>query len=207
MKSKENVRVNFGCGSDVVDGWLNFDNSPILVLGRYRLLRILIPRNSTIFHSDLRFGNIVKGLPLKQGSVDVVYSSHVLEHLTYNEGIEALRNCFEMMKKGAVMRLVMPDFDHYIDEYNKSKDLMKFYEQTDLGYVHRPSTIFGKLIFYLKNSRHQYVWNEQQIVTALTEIGFKDIRRAYFNDSECTDFNAVERFNRWDKMLGIECTK
>lgn len=207
MKIKENVKVNFGCGSDVVEGWLNFDSSPILVLGRYRLLRIFIPRKSSIFHSDLRYGNIVKGLPLKKDSVDVVYSSHVLEHLTYNEGIEALKNCFEMMKNGSVMRLVMPDFDHYIDEYNESKDLIKFYEQTDLGYVHRPSTIYGKLMFYLKNSRHQFVWNEQQIIDALKEIGFKDIRRAVYNDSKCTDFKAVERYNRWENMLGIECIK
>ncbi|MCM1990989.1 class I SAM-dependent methyltransferase [Oceanirhabdus seepicola] len=42
-------------------------------------------------------------------SVDAMIAEHVWEHLTYEEGIEAARNCFKYLKPGGYIRCAVPD--------------------------------------------------------------------------------------------------
>ncbi|WJH36623.1 methyltransferase domain-containing protein [Paenibacillus sp. CC-CFT747] len=41
--------------------------------------------------------------------IDVILSEHVWEHLTYDEGMEAARICFDYLKPGGYIRCAVPD--------------------------------------------------------------------------------------------------
>ena len=36
------VKVNLGCGKNAIEGWINIDNSPKVVLSKYPLLRWIL---------------------------------------------------------------------------------------------------------------------------------------------------------------------
>ena len=54
---------------------------PTLLFERIPLLGKLFTKNMARFPANVRYGDIVKGLPIREGTVDGVYASHVLEHL------------------------------------------------------------------------------------------------------------------------------
>ena len=83
MQQASAIYVQYGCGQSCPDGWINFDASPTLRLQRLPVIGRLFKRGATVFPDGVRFGDIVQGLPVPDGSVQGIYASHVLEHLSY----------------------------------------------------------------------------------------------------------------------------
>jgi predicted SAM-dependent methyltransferase len=86
------MRVNVGCGATPTNGWVNFDNSLTIRLARWpgvtRMLETLNVRNGQAGRlgriegdSDIRFADAAARIPCADQSVEVVYSSHMIEHL------------------------------------------------------------------------------------------------------------------------------
>lgn len=83
--------VNLGCGSRFHPLWNNFD---------------LDPADNSVTGCDLRHR-----IPLPASSADVVYHSHLLEHLTKSEGVRLMRDCYRVLKPGGIIRVVVPDLE------------------------------------------------------------------------------------------------
>src|SRR5690242_19776749 len=99
--TRTGVYVQYGCGLCAPAGWLNFDASARLRLERMPLSRILVRKSvGTLFPENVLPGNIVHGLPVRDGSAAAVYSSHCLEHLPRGDLPTALRNTFRMLGRG-----------------------------------------------------------------------------------------------------------
>jgi len=110
------LHVQYGCGLSCPAGWLNFDASPTLRLQRLPAIGRLFG-DAVRFPDGVRYGDIVKGLPLADGSVDGIYASHVLEHLALADCAIALRNTFRLLKPGGLFRLVVPDLECRARQY------------------------------------------------------------------------------------------
>ena len=83
--------VNVGCGSTIHPDWINLD---------------LIPGVPGVIQH-----NLCSGLPFHDNEVDVVYHSHVLEHLAPDQGERMLTECFRVLRPGGVLRIVVPDLE------------------------------------------------------------------------------------------------
>lgn len=63
-------------------------------------------------------------------SVDLVYASHIYEHLPRDKARGALQTWFRVLKPGGILRLAVPDFDAivrryiYTGDYNEIKCLL-----------------------------------------------------------------------------------
>lgn len=97
--------VNLGCGGRFHDSWSNFD--------------FVSHGDSVIAH------NLYESLPLDDASVDVVYSSHVLEHFPKRYAVHFLRECFRVLKKDGVLRIVVPDLEQIVRNYLHFLELSK----------------------------------------------------------------------------------
>jgi|SRR5262245_16582653 len=83
------IRVNIGCGQTPTDGWRNFDNSMSLKLAGVPVLPELLWRLGMLGKEQYRFIQFARKntlefadgrhLPLEDCSVEVLYSSHMLE--------------------------------------------------------------------------------------------------------------------------------
>jgi SAM-dependent methyltransferase len=206
-----NVNVQYGCGLCAPASWVNFDSSPTIFLQRIPVFgNVFVGRGFPSFPPNIKRGNIANGLPLDDCSVDGVYCSHVLEHLSLADLRVALAETHRMLKPGAKFRFVLPDLEYHIRQYMESGELnraQEFLQATILGVKERPRTISGMLREWFGGSKHLWMWDYASMRTELEILGFTEIRRASFGDSVYLAFAEVEEASRWQNCLGIECSK
>ena len=197
------IYVQYGCGWSCPDGWLNFDVSPSLRLERLPVVGPLIKVNGRRFPEQVQLGDIVSGLPVRDGTVRGVYASHVLEHLCHDDFWIALRNTYKLLAPGGIFRLVVPDLEsrarfycNQLDGGNANSN-SEFLRLTYLGLPHRPRSLLDRLRASLGNSAHLWMWDYKSIACALQKTGFCDIRRAEFNDCGDPMFRLVEDKSRF----------
>lgn len=198
--------VQIGCGFAAAQGWLNFDASPTLRVERLPLVGSAIGRlagNASAFPVDVRYGDIVKGLPLAPDSVDAIYASHVLEHLSLADMRTALARCFEYLRPGGVFRLIVPDLEArarlYVESLNRGDEAasLRFMRSCFLGAETRPKGFLGVVRAVIGNSGHLWMWDEASMRHELANIGFEKTRRATFGDSDDAMFARVENPHRF----------
>lgn len=61
--------------------------------------------------------NVRKGLPYPDGSFDVIYCNHVMEHFTPDEGLAFLHELKRVLKSSGRIRLVVPDLERKTKDY------------------------------------------------------------------------------------------
>lgn len=210
------MNLQFGCGKCAPENWVNFDISPTLKLERIPLIGGFFSRKEWgSYPKNVKIGNIVTGLPaIESNSCDNIYSSHVLEHLSYEDMKMALNNTFNMLKIGGTFRFVIPDMEYFVNEYLDNKKsgnknaCNKLMSATLMGEENNIKGLKNKIINLLGNSKHQWNYDFDSMYLELQLAGFKNIRRAYFNDSKIKDFLEIEDLGRWGNYcLGIECNK
>jgi SAM-dependent methyltransferase len=207
-----NRYVQYGCGFTAPDGWINYDASPTLRYERLPLLGKLYTRNKQRFPENVRYGDIVKGLPENPDSCDAVYCSHILEHLAYNDFKKALENTLLILKPGGTFRGVVPDLraavDAYIKNYDQSaspaSDLM---HDTMLGIEDRGKGIRSIMMKLYGNSKHLWMWDYPSLRYELQNAGFRNVRPISFGDSPDSNFALVEEESRFYGAAAFECQK
>ncbi len=202
--------VQYGCGFHAPVGWENYDASPTLRFERIALLGRLYTKNANRFPANVRYGDIVKGLPVEPESCAGVYCSHVLEHLTQQEALHALANTYLYLEPGGVFRLVVPDLRQLAQAYLAEQTAVaapRFLEASGLGLGWRKRGILQFLRAGLGNSVHRWMWDEQSMTEALRIQGFRAIRRCHFGDAQDSRFREVEQESRFIECLAMECRK
>jgi predicted SAM-dependent methyltransferase len=92
--------LNLGCGRRAHSEWENVD---------------LFPASPIVRAHDLR-----KGIPYSDGTFDVVYHSHLLEHFQKHAGLGFLGECHRVLKSGGVIRVAVPDLEQIVRLYLKA---------------------------------------------------------------------------------------
>ena len=180
------VKLNLGCGGAWhVDGWIGIDQRSTADVWQ--------PSEQPRFIDlDLR-----KGLPFSTNSVDVVFSSHALEHFTYEEAIVVLFEVYRVLKIGAPLCLVVPDMDLYVSKY----------VERDTEFLTTPEVIGGHprgnfvdnflMNFYsdpkFNNTCHKYSYGVENLSHTLRRVGFDEFERVDFHD-----------FSYWPELRGAQ---
>jgi len=90
-KTKGKIMLNLGCGSQKLKGYLGIDKKD----------------NGQDIIWDL-----TQGIPFPDDSVDEVYSSHFVEHMSDDESIELFEEILRVLKKGATTHHRCPHQTH-----------------------------------------------------------------------------------------------
>ena len=200
--------VNYGCGSNAPIEWNNFDASPTLIYEKINIFK-----TKKIFPANVKYGNIVKGLPIKNNSCDGVYCSHVLEHLAFNDFLKALNNTYKILKNNGVFRLIMPDLEYFVKEYIKNKEENNhlasnvFIKNTSLGLENRQKGLIAYLKSIYGNSKHLWLWDKSSTYHYLKEVGFKNIKESFFGKYTDDMFKLVDIEGRYNSSFCLEMTK
>lgn len=76
----DQLKVNFGCGGNVIEGWKNHDSD--------------VP--------------IEQPLPYADGEVDFILIEHCMEHVTHIEALGFLKEAYRILKSGGTLRVCIP---------------------------------------------------------------------------------------------------
>lgn len=97
--------LNVGCGRRFHPSWVNID---------------IQPTDPQVMPHDIR-----DGLRFQDESFEVVYHSHVLEHLSPHDGLTLLRECYRVLKPGGTIRVAVPDLEEIARLYLQSLELAR----------------------------------------------------------------------------------
>lgn len=170
------LKLNLGCGSNYVDGWINIDyalgsrlaQNPVFAFLNRRLHLFNVSWDRRILIHDLR-----RSLPFENDSIDVIYSSHTLEHLRREDGFRLLTECHRILKTGGIVRIVVPDFEEIATQYvNASLPAEEFLVKVGVVPPIRSGGLKGKL-GRLIGFPHRCMHDTNTLLKRMEEAGFR----------------------------------
>jgi SAM-dependent methyltransferase len=194
--------LNVGCGTTAPEGWVNIDRSPGLALARHPRLRAAAvrvgvlrgPQAEVRWPRNVRRIDATKGLPFADGSVGVVYSSHMLEHLTRADAVRFLAECRRVLRRDGLLRCALPDLRRMAERYLASTDpeaADAFVGATGLGWDARPKGV-GRLVETVSGARHRWMYDAVSVQLLCRDAGFKDVCERAYREGRCPDLAVVE---------------
>jgi SAM-dependent methyltransferase len=210
--------VQYGCGICAPEAWINFDASARLRLERIPLFgHILSATAGRLFPANVRFGDIVKGLPVPDRSAAAVYCSHVLEHLPRDDLPIALRNTLRILAPQGIFRLVVPDLQWRVARYiaraerSEASAADELMDGSCLGVRRRSTTLIDATRAAFGKSRHLWMYDFAALKALLEQVGFVDIRRCDYGDAMDPMFSMVEDKDRFvdsdERELAVEAMR
>jgi predicted SAM-dependent methyltransferase len=174
-------KLQLGAGGHPVEGWLNTD------LHDYG-------RPTELVYLDVR-----KPFPLPDASFDFVYSEHMLEHLTYDEGQRCLRESLRVLRPGGTIRIATPSLERIAGLYDAG-DLEARYVRWAVETLDPevdaplPGVVVNN---FFHSWGHRVVYDPQTLRHALRQAGFVDIEERPVGElehhlAEAPEFNEYE---------------
>ena len=203
------MKLNLGCGSQVPDGWTNVDYAigarftkiPFFRAFNKKVKIFNLDWNEKIFLHDL-----TKTFPWADSSVDIIYSSHTLEHFSKKEGRRFLSECHRVLCKNGIIRIVVPDLRHVVTEYIEGRIYADdFVEKLGVLYGNSNNTIKKRLAPFFQFP-HKCMYDDSRLIEILSEIGFEASGRVAY-DSEIEDIRLVELEGRTENAVIVEGRK
>lgn len=177
------MNLHVGCGTVYLSDWVNIDipsedcylasERPDLVeryittvtnyYGRhvdkdFKKLRAGPQKTETVCD---RYGNFLN-LPARENSVKHILSCQVFEHLSINEALIALKECWRCLEYGGMLTIDIPDTEESIRLYGQTQD--EFYIRHIVGPKQRGGWGF-----------HVMAYSKEDLINLLEANGFKFI--------------------------------
>lgn len=120
----------------------------------------------------------VTHLPFERESYDLIYASHVLEHVHRHMVVATIQHWREILKRGGTLRMAVPDFAAVCQRYTKTKNLPEL-----MGLLYGGQN-------YPKNS-HTVIFDYAYLTECLVKAGFSitKISRWDWRTTEHADFD------------------
>ncbi len=122
-------------------------------------------------------------IPLPDNSVDLIFSRSTLEHLTYRELINHLLECQRVLKKGGCVRMVVPNFEIWIKEYQNKIYRPDLEFDPDLPNENYTDSFVANLYYH----DHFYLHNFDTLNRVLQKTGFTGIREVGPGDTKIAE--------------------
>lgn len=212
-------KLHLGCGLVQPEGWINLDGSWNAWLAKRPVLRgiagamRLVPRSQLdiAWGRDTLVHDVRKPLPFADGSIAVIYSSHLLEHLYLDEAKRLLSECQRVLAPEGVLRIVVPDLRAIVEEYlggdpldplpphetfASPADLMN--KRLLLRSEHAPA---GRGLYRLYSATmdfhaHKWMYDSGSLIAHFRAAGFEDVARREFHDSRIDGIASIEQASR-----------
>lgn len=184
------IKVNLGCGPNPPSGWVNVDGSFNALLTKYKFIRKvlffigMISKKSLniAWNKSVVYMNLNKRFKFKDSSIDIIYTSHLLEHIQKDRVDNFLNEIKRVLKPGGILRIVVPDFEVLVRDYIKHKETKckGALEQFLLSLnMHRPvnRTFVERMYDYIWDFHtHKWMYDKETLYDLLDEKGFRDLK-------------------------------
>ncbi len=139
------IKVNLGCWKRNFPGWINVDLHD---------------------YPHVHFKKSVDDLSVfDDGSVDLLYASHVLEYFSLKQAPGVLQEWNRVLKEGGILKVCVPDFEALVKAYQKSGDVMSI-QGSLYATIDPPVILQGKYV------HHKAMYDFTLLKQLLEENGF-----------------------------------
>jgi SAM-dependent methyltransferase len=194
------MKLNLGCGANVVDGWINVDYALGAKLAKLPLFAA-INRKLGIFSFDwdsrVFLHDLTTPFPWRDASVDCCYSSHTLEHLNREQGMLLLREAHRVLKPGGVFRIIVPDLAAVIREYEDGTLRADRFLET-MGVLYGTGKRgMKKLLAPFYEYPHKCMYDTPTLLSVMREAGFHAVEKRVFESG----IDAIERIEVMERTV------
>lgn len=203
------MKANLGCGATIAPDWVNVDYALGAKLAKYPFFRQINSKlrifqldwNPQIFLHDLR-----RPFPWQDSSVDIIYSSHTLEHFSREEGVRLLRECWRVLKVNGTIRIVVPDLAYFVGQYLEDKfPADEFVERLGVLY-HDKNGLLRRILAPFCEFPHRCMYDGKTLVKTMQNVGFT-VRVEKPFQSKIEDIARIESAARTAHSLIVEGEK
>jgi predicted SAM-dependent methyltransferase len=153
LASRTPLLLHIGCGTLYKDGWVNVDLAGTKV--------------------DLPW-DLAQPLPFPPRSVDAIFHEHLLEHLTYIQGIELHRRCLELLRPGGILRVGVPD----------AGAVLQAYAMASPGDASQWPTAMARVASLTYDSGHRSIYDAETLELSCMAAGFVSAAECQFGEGE-----------------------
>ncbi len=182
-------KLHIGCGDHLLAGWLNTD---------------FVPGSREVLYLDA-----TRSFPFSESQFDYVFSEHMIEHTTFQEGLQLLKECNRILQPGGKMRIATPDLMFLINlcTEGKSRVQQAYIAWSSNQFV--PEAPHCSEVFVINNFfrdwGHRFIYNEKVLRGSMESSGFVDIRRCELRCSDDAELRNLENEARMpDGFLKLE---
>lgn len=204
------LKLNLGCGDQAPKDWTNVDYAlgawiaqlPVIsfINKKLKILNFNWPENIYLY-------DLTKKFPWADNSVDVIYSSHTLEHLSKTQGLHFLSECYRILKPNGIVRIVVPDLRSYVDKYIQGEiPADKLLDELYVGYVSPDESPLKQKLAPFIRFPHKCMYDTPALVRIMSEIGFQAVSKEGF-DSEIVNIEGIEIADRTIDAVIVEGKK
>jgi ubiquinone/menaquinone biosynthesis C-methylase UbiE len=213
-------RLHLGCGpGPQPKGWIHLDGSWNAWFAKHQVLRALLKRLRLAprvaldldWAPDVMVHNVTTGLPFSSDSLSAIYSSHMLEHLYFEEAQHVLCECYRVLEPGGTLRIVVPDLRAFVRKYVAEAGEMGavppgrtplaaeiLNERLLFRHRHPPQGgIFFKLYSALNDFHsHKWMYDMDSLSAQFVKAGFVKVGPMSAHESRIADIAQVEAIDR-----------
>jgi predicted SAM-dependent methyltransferase len=174
-------KLQIGSGENFLEGWINSDIDPC---------------------SDNKiYLDASKSFPFEDSTFDYVFSEHMIEHITYQEGFNMLSECYRILIPGGKIRVATPDLQFLFELYKLNKsELQNEYIKWSVKKSNIPGvTAFADTFVinkFFSGWEHKFIYDEKALRYTLLKIGFTGIKKCHLNESDDELLRGLENENR-----------
>lgn len=174
------IKLHLGCGRNILDGWTNTDINIAKFRGSDKL-------------------DVTETFSYDDNSIDYIFSEHLIEHLTYQEGKFMLEECFRILKVDGKIRISTPDLKFLVDLYTEDKtDLQKRYIDYSVNHsAYNVSIGIDTFIInnFVRDWGHIFIYDEKTLSSLFESIGFSNVKSYLITESEDENLKNLENIN------------
>ncbi|HMH21325.1 MAG TPA: methyltransferase domain-containing protein [Puia sp.] len=180
---KDKVLLNVGCGPYPLKEFANLDYAWTPEI-------------------DVCWDFIKKKFPFPDNSFEGIFTEHCLEHISYEQCFETLKEFHRMLKPGGTIRIIVPDGQIYIDLYHeRTKD-----PSISLPYGQEEETGIISINRIFRNHGHLFIYDAETMGLQLSKVGFRNVKKESFAAGRDKRL-LIDRPERAVESLYIEATK
>jgi predicted SAM-dependent methyltransferase len=202
-----------------VQGYENLDYAPNLllnlVLARLPLARaffsatgLIKPEHMREWDKEVLYRDVRK-LKYKPKSVELIYSSHFLEHVYFWEAQEILDKCFEILLPGGIARIALPDYQFGAEKFladftdNPLQASLDFQKSIASYPIEKPEHVFPLLSRF--GHVHKWYPTKALVEHMLWRSGFENPVFHSFQQGTFPDLDKIETAS--EGTFYVEVTK
>ncbi|MDC0988827.1 methyltransferase domain-containing protein [Candidatus Pelagibacter sp.] len=212
------IRVNFGCGMTPTEGWVNYDNSFAIKLANSSFLYLLAKSLRILNEAQIEnvewnkkhkihFADATKKIPLRDNSVECLYTSHMLEHISREGVVFFLNEVIRFLEVDGVLRVAVPDLRIAINNYLAKEDADSFMKE-----IHVEAQPISKLIdkfrlFVTGYRHHQWMYDGKSLSILMKNSGFRNVRVYKKGQTSIKNPKGLNLFERSEESVYVEGIK
>lgn len=212
------IQINIGCGRTPTKGWVNFDNTPALRLANSPFIVSVLSRFGILDTAQLEnidwnrcnkvdFCDATRRLPFENASVDTIYSSHMVEHLSRGGATTFFAEARRILRTGGVLRVSVPDLRKLASEYVEHGDADEFMRRAYVSAGELNSLRDKAQLLTVGFRHHQWMYDGQSLSAALIGAGFSQAFILKAGETKIAEPGNLDLCERQDESVYVEAIK